>query len=582
MNRFVLYVLGIVVMAGLILAPALFWSASTSSSSSVAEPTSISRYDAQFTLTKAGDLSAVETIDLDVTTGDRHGLFRFFDRLDPNAPHARRTPRDLSVTQDGVRAAWSTHHEDGARYLVVQIGDPDRYLSQGTHRYVIRYTIPGVLLKAAGGQSTFYWNVVSGGWQQQMSNVDVTVHLPVAAAPTVRCITGNGTAGAPCTASGAGTTTLALHLDSLAARTPVTLMTTLAMATPPEGGHLPWTIRWDRVLGTHVWLVGLVVLLGVAGALLGAWLGSKAREKEPPFPLVYAPPAGLDPAQGAYLLRETIPRQAYIATLLDGAQRGTVALERSSEGWTLAPGQTPAEKDDLAAISARRLAGEGTFTAGKRDVESGKRLQSELAAFKSAVKLWALEGGYLSKTGFDGIGMVAVFGGLALLVLNVLFNPFGMTLLGVIPGAFAIFGVSMAATGAGTRRTRSGRELWSQLGGFRRVLSTPSSKDRFEFSGRTDLYTAYIPWAVAFDCAREWAEKYRVETGSEPPVPTYFGGYYAAGLMSSGDLTSSLVADFDSTVNSAIASYSATQSSSSGGGGFSGGGGGGGGGGGSW
>ena len=80
------------------------------------------------------------------------------------------------------------------------------------------------------------------------------------------------------------------------------------------------------------------------------------------------------------------------------------------------------------------------------------------------------------------------------------------------------------ATGSGTSRTRAGRDLWSRVGGFRRMLATPSSKQRFDFSGRKELYTAYIPWAVALDCADEWAAKYRIEVGEEPPVPHYFAG----------------------------------------------------------
>jgi uncharacterized membrane protein len=105
---------------------------------------------------------------------------------------------------------------------------------------------------------------------------------------------------------------------------------------------------------------------------------------------------------------------------------------------------------------------------------------------------------------------------------------------------------------------------------------------RFDFSGRQDLYTAYLPWAVAFGCAREWADKYRTETGTEPPAPSYLGAY-GAGYVG-GDPSAALVDDFSSTVSSAISAYQATQSSSGGGGGggFSGGGGGGGGGGGSW
>jgi uncharacterized membrane protein len=174
--------------------------------------------------------------------------------------------------------------------------------------------------------------------------------------------------------------------------------------------------------------------------------------------------------------------------------------------------------------------------------------------------------------------------GFGLMLVCAIWNPFGMTALGLIPGGFAVGGTSLMATGSGTSRTRAGRDLWSKVGGFRRMLATPSSKQRFDFSGRKELYTAYIPWAVALDCADEWAAKYRIEVGEEPPVPHYFAGAYAG--SHTGDYVNSMVGDFNSTVDSAISSYNATQSSSSsgggGGGGFSGGGGGGGGGGGSW
>ena len=132
--------------------------------------------------------------------------------------------------------------------------------------------------------------------------------------------------------------------------------------------------------------------------------------------------------------------------------------------------------------------------------------------------------------------------------------------------------------GAGTKRTPAGRDLWSRIGGFHRILSTPSAVDRFDFSGRKELYTAYLPWAVAFDCADEWAKKYRIETGEEPPVPVYFVGYTGA---HTGNYVDRWCDSFNATVSSAISSYEATQRSSSGGGAV-GGGGGGGGGGGSW
>ena len=187
----------------------------------------------------------------------------------------------------------------------------------------------------------------------------------------------------------------------------------------------------------------------------------------------------------------------------------------------------------------------------------------------------------MTASGLGSAGGIVVLVAAGAAVATAIWNPFDMTMAGAIPGAFAVFAAPLLAPGSGTRRTASGRELWSRIGGFHRVLSTPSSEQRFDFSGRQELYTAYVPWAVALGCAREWAAKYRTEMGTEPPVPSYFAGAYLG--SATGDYVGSMVDDFSSTVDSAISSYQATQSSSSsGGGGFSGGGGGGGGGGGSW
>src|SRR5262249_27539327 len=142
---------------------------------------------------------------------------------------------------------------------------------------------------------------------------------------------------------------------------------------------------------------------------------------------------------------------------------------------------------------------------------------------------------------------------------------FGMSLSALVPGAFTLAASPLVVPTAATVRTAKGRDLWSRLGGFQRMLSTPSSKERFDFSGRQDLYTAYIAWAVAFGCADAWAKKYRTEVGAEPPVPAYFAGYYAG--AHTGDYVSSMVHDFSSTVSSSISAYQATQSHSSGGGG---------------
>jgi hypothetical protein len=590
-KRLVGTLIGLGVIAFLLCIPAFFYGSGTVSPTF--EETSITNYVADFDIAKNGDMDVTETITVDFPVYGKHGIFRFWDIVDDNAPHARRIPEDISITRDGssepVEYSWKDHH----RQRVARIGDPNSTLDLGEHTYVIKYHIDGVLdennqkVTDSDDDTMFYWQLIPRGWQQTIEQSKLTVHLPVAAQADVKCAIGNNSSTG-CTAEGGGTQDLTVTTGPIADRTPVTIATALDMKTPPEGNHLPWTGRWDRVLSTHLPLL-VIVLLAAAGALaFGSILGAKSREKAPGFPVLYEPPAGIGPAQAKYVMDEKVDRTTYVATLMYAAEKGAVDLTRGqNDAWTITDKAGPqgwAGLDPVTTDTAHILGGPGSsFTASKKDVSAGLRLKEELDRFDSSVETWSKSSGNMVGSGLGGLGGLLVLAGFGLMLVCAIWNPFSMTALGLIPGAFAVGGTSLMATGSGTSRTRSGRDLWSRAGGFKRMLATPSSKQRFDFSGRKELYTAYIPWAVAFDCADEWAQKYRVEVGEEPPVPHYFASTYAG--ANAGAFVSSMVDSFDSTVSSAISSYNATQTSSSsggGGGGFSGGGGGGGGGGGSW
>ena len=223
--------------------------------------------------------------------------------------------------------------------------------------------------------------------------------------------------------------------------------------------------------------------------------------------------AGIGPAQAKYIYSEDVDRTTYVASLMYAADKGAVDLTRgANDSWTIRDKAGPqgwAGLDPVTTDLAHILGGPGaSFTASKKDVSAGLRLKEELARFESSVEVWGRSSGNMVKSGLGGFGGLLVLVGFGLMLVCAIWNPFQMTAVGLIPGSFAVGGTSLMATGSGTSRTRAGRDLWSRVGGFRRMLSTPSSKQRFDFSGRKELYTAYIPWAVAFDCADEWAAKY--------------------------------------------------------------------------
>ncbi len=526
----------------------------------------------------------VETLDVDFPSGlDRRGIFRFWDRHDANDDRARRNVEDLDITMDGEPVQVDRSSRQRGRYTVARIGSPDVLVTPGVHTYRIAYTIEGVIIAGRGDRpSTFFWNLIPAGWGQWIDRAELRVHLP-APAEAVRCGVGLGDEPPPCDLTGDGTDELVITTGLLAPNTPVTLRTGLAIPTPPAGNTLPWPTRFDPVLGSHPILLGVVAVLTAVTVGLGLTAARRSIETEPPFPLQYAPPEGIGPAQASYILNETNRDDAYVATLMHAAQHGAIDLQRNDDGWTITERDDPeawASVDPVTRGIFHLLGDRGaSFTAAKEDEISGEQLKAEIDRFEGDTANWALSSGTMTSVGLGDFGPVLVIVAFVVTVVIGFWNPLSMSSIGLVPGGFVAGGVSLLLPGASTKRTAIGRDLWSRVGGFQRVLSTPSSRDRFDFAGRQDLYTAYLPWAVAFGCADAWADKYRTEVGTEPPIPLYFGPMYAG--TSPSRFVDSMVQDFRSTLDSAISSYEATQSSSSGGG-FSGGGGGGGGGGGSW
>jgi uncharacterized membrane protein YgcG len=582
MKRAIVAAASLAVLLLVLMAPALWWGSDGETTTDY--DFDITTYTADFTVADNGDLAVDETLVVNFFGSANHGIFRFWDRVDENAPHARRTPERITVKRDGEPEPFELQDQDGNRFKVAKVGSADETLTSGEHVYEIHYEIDGVLERGTDGRRTqLYWDLVPDG--PSIGSTDLTIHLP-AASDRVECAVGSGATGG-CTATGEGTETLRIATGPLEAHTPVTVKTGIDVPTPEPGETRPWTARFDQVLGPHPAVLALVALLGVGAAVAGAAAARRTYESNPQFPLMYAPPEGIGPAQATYVLHESIDRSAYVATLMHAAEKGAVDLQKTGDAWRISDKAGPQGWTGLDPVTTRvahLLGGPGTsFLAAPKDVEAGKRLKSEIESFEEHTKEWATGSGHLVTTGLGGWGRLLVLAGFAGAIAIVIWNPLGMTMTGLVPGMFAIFGAPLLRTGASTKRTRQGRELWSRIGGFKRVLSTPSSQDRFDFSGREDLYTAYIPWAVAFGCADEWAAKYRTEMAQEPPAPSYLAAGYAGSTV--GTSVDSMVSDFDSTVSSAISAYQATQSSSSssgGGGGFSGGGGGGGGGVGSW
>ncbi|MEP6817298.1 MAG: DUF2207 domain-containing protein [Marmoricola sp.] len=570
--------LGLAVVVLMMFFPAL---TTGGASDTTPEYARITDYNAKFDVDAQGTLHATETLNVNLPLG-KHGIFRFFDVADPNNPHVRLVPEDISVTRDGKPDGLDLSREGKGRFVVAKIGRADTEID-GDHTYVISYRVKGVLAEQPSGGSDFFWNLVPSGWRMPIDKSTLTATL-TSEPSAPKCAIGVGSTGG-CKATLQGNT-ITVTTGALVPNTPVTVQTNIDVQSPGQV-TVPWSVRFDPVFGRSVlWLVLWLVLAALAAAA-GWVLARSVFEPPPSYPLMYAPPEGIGPAQGAYLLTERVNDDMYAATMLELGQQGLAEIDRTGGGWKIQGARGDWGKLDTVSQQSAAALGirEGsTFEATSGDVEGGKTIQAARRGFDGAVKAWSQSNGLMESRALPMLGAVGVVGGAVVALACFFVNPLFMSVVGLPFALFAVFGIPLLLTGATTFRTRKGRDAWSRLGGFRRVLGTPSSEARFDFSGRKELYTAYIPWAVAFGCADVWAEKYRVEVGEDPPAPAYFvGGYLGGGFGSNGSM-GSFSDSFSSSMHSAISAYQATQSSSSGGGGggFSGGGGGGGGGGGSW
>lgn len=586
------------VAAAILAAAAILWPvlvrAFTPPVSTAPDPVTISEYRGDFAVSADGRMRATETLKTEFPCC-RHGIFRFWDVVAPWDGHVRLIPEDIKVTVDGHSVPVQLLWQDARRFRVAKIGDADHTVSPGVHTYVISYAVDGVLAPTDAGAvpgesgswagesnaSVFYWNVIAGGWQMSMDRSQSRITLPT---PTrdIKCTYGYDSRG-ECSVTGAGTNDIVVKTGPLGPRTPVTVRATQTIK--PAGQHwLPWVAAYDGVLGQSFPLALVVAGLGAVGLVVGRLWEWRSREQSPGYPVMYEPPPGLGPAQTYYVMHEGLSATALTGTLLYQAEQGLTQLtQQSAKDWVIeGKGGNWSAVDEVTRAVGESLGvtGAGSSFHADGSVSAGQSLNVAKGRLTSGAKAWSRSSGLIVPAGSEAMGRAAVVAASLIAAALIIWRPGDITLWAIPFACFAVGGIGLLRGGVGTRRTAAGREAWSRAGGFHRLLSTSSAEARFDFSANKQLYAAFIPYAVAFGCADTWAQKYQANTGEVPPTPTWYAGpAYSSGFWG----TSTGFDSFESSLQSSIGAYQASQSSSSsGGGGFSGGGGGGGGGGGSW
>ncbi|NMR20988.1 DUF2207 domain-containing protein [Cellulomonas fimi] len=560
---------------------------------------------------------------------------RFDDDSDRVFAYSNVTAR----SDDPAAAPDDVNLEEESGWLQVRIGDEDVDDVEGVHRYRITYTVRGLVngTSTTGGDDELFWNVLSDT-AIPVGDLSVTVRGP-ADLTGIECVTGPRGARNPCDDARADGSTATYALGALPEGQALTVLAQFPAGTFRDVEPVlreRWQLGkafsltpWTGVATAAVLLVGLGVALGRvrqrgrdarylhqvpgttpepgSGGVASVGLGSSSREM--PIAVHLAPPAGFRPGQLGTLVDERADPHDVTATLVDLAVRGYLRIEEIEPGRSgAAEGEDGSEREsedgevdedttadatglasswrlirerapDDALVPYERALLEAVFT--DRSRVSLTQLRATFASSMSAVQRLLYED-VTARGWFRGnpsavrrnwyvTGTVLTLVGLLLTFFLAVLTRWGLVGLAVLVVGVVVLAVAHAAPA----RTAEGTAVLSQTLGFKQYLAT-ADPDRLRIAAGEDLFSQYLPYAIAFGITEQWAGVFQeaAARGASVPAPTWYAGasgYNPALFWAAGGFGQS-VDQFSEAATQSISAPTPGTTGSSGSGSFSGGG----------
>lgn len=612
---------------------------------SAADDHQITRWEQTFALQADGSAQVRLEIDLDFGNTPGRGPYMVLPiRQGYNDTHDRRYPVTDVQASSPTGAPANVYLSDNGSWLEVRVGDRNIDTVSGVQTYVITWTVAGVMnsTPASAGVPAgdeFYWNAIGDGWAFPISDATVTVLAP-ADVVLYQCFSAAFGIADPCdtaTATGSEARFTQARLEPGQPFTVDVLYPAGVFDTEPllvESGGGGGAEDWSELSPGFMAYIGVLLLLGLAIFVVGLVLiirrlattavdrqyagvipgltppagfspagmpaeepATVRRDKKAPIAVQFQPPKGMRPGQIGTLIDEKADTRDVTATIVDLAVRGYIRIDYMGKTGSFLSKADEYRLVQLAALDADALPYEhalynGLF-AGRHTVLMSDLSTTFLSTMtkvqdamyqdvtergwffsnpKKARNTWMMWGALLTIGGvFGTLLLTAAFG------LGLLFAP-------LVPlGLIMLFSV-----GAVPARTADGTAVLVQAQGFEHYLRTAEA-DQIRFEEGEDVFSKYLPYAIAFGVAERWAKVFAdlAARGVQTPEPTWFAGLAAGSFFSQSSDFGARIANFATVASSAMAaptpgsSGGSGFSSGGGGGGFSGGGGGGGGGG-SW
>ena len=279
-------------------------------------------------------LEVTETIDVRAEhVAINHGIFRDF----PTRYRARNGGRVRvgftfeGATLDGQPVPATTGSvSNGVR---IKIGDPDREVDVGDHRYVIRYRTTRQIGRF-GDYDELYWNATGNGWRFPIDVAEARIHLPKPVKFGQRSsYTGpQGSTGSNAAVVDEKPGEIAFQttqaLGPYEGLTVAVAFPKGTIAEPGESSRLAW---WLADYGPPI--VGGLAFLGLCGFFYIAWRRAGRDPRAGTVVPLFSPPDDLSPAGMRYLTKMGSDNRTFAAALVDMGVRGHIRMVEEEGGW---------------------------------------------------------------------------------------------------------------------------------------------------------------------------------------------------------------------------------------------------------
>jgi uncharacterized membrane protein len=549
----------------------------------------INKFHSYISVNEDSSFTVKETIDVEFHR-QRHGIyreipFRYVDELGKTL----KTPITVLSVTDGSGKDWNYKIRKMGNIINIRIGDANKYVS-GNQTYVITYEVENAIL-FFDNHDELYWNVTGNYWKAPIkeASADITLNVKNKSKNLwAACYTGvYGSKKSECSfeASDNGSEFVTKKSLKVGEGLSIAFGWDKGLVSPPSSWkRFLWAIDLEE---NWILVIPLLSFLFVINLWYRRGRDPKVKES---VTVMYEPPKYdnkiLTPAEVGTLVDESVDSRDLTSAIIGLAVKGYIKIEETkkeglvfdSTDYYLSKVKGP---DENLSLFERELM-DSLFSDSPSGVfvsDMKNKFYKNLQELKDALYTDLVEKKYFLRSP-EKVRNVYITAGILTIIFGSMLTAFLITSLTIktiiswiLTGLpFFIFGRVMPA------KTKVGASAYMDILGFQEFLNR-AEKDRLERMGDKNLFSKFLPYAIALGVEDNWAKAFGgiyQETPNWYVSPGGFRTFSPYGFSHSiGSMTSSL----------ASAMFSSPRGSGGGGGfggGGSSGGGFGGGGGGSW